>query len=609
MEDSLKPTLQEVLDSYKVFKASEQYYLLLLNTDICESEVNEVLIPPVPFIAEPIITPYIRKKPSSTYFITTHVNTAAKEKTDLDYVPFDESTGCVHYSTDLDVYKTNPFNQENFSGEFILNTQFVQYLVLKLIKKFPIAHDWTEASGILSEVLGKNGRLMMSTFKKTLKLYVELEEPELEEQEFRDNFCQICWKYCCITHFYDDAVENNSEKSGETEGEKKDYLENAMSILDPGHWKSIWWSREKNVLKTARWFENYHCQNPNFCFRNSAFADVKISKIQKQIIKTALKLGLQNPCAISLFLDLTCKHTAPKLQKYISKLNPPEKPQKLPKKIFYTSNFDYNKVLTNVIETHCRCKNECSIQNQCPCLYGEVVNGVLISRRCCEKYCMCSVSCQVRFLGCNCQYGRCDSKTCICYMNQRECDPELCIFCNSFQSLTQKPVGLLKKRLSKFLLCRNIRAQIRQYKHVALGESSIKGAGFGLFVLEPCEPNELITEYTGEIIRESESERRAALYDYRHHSYIFSLTPDTRWSIDSTYYGSKMRYVNHKSHNEHNTFAIVWNVNGKLKILLFAAEKISPMQELFFDYGYDSKEIKYEWFQQYEKKFKNKKSK
>lgn len=69
---------------------------------------------------------------------------------------------------------------------------------------------------------------------------------------------------------------------------------------------------------------------------------------------------------------------------------------------------------------------------------------------------------------------------------------------------------------------------IRLGKRTAMGESSIKGAGMGLFVLENCEKNEYITEYTGELIREAESERRAAVYDYRHHSYIFSLSPDTR---------------------------------------------------------------------------------
>ena len=49
-------------------------------------------------------------------------------------------------------------------------------------------------------------------------------------------------------------------------------------------------------------------------------------------------------------------------------------------------------------------------------------------------------------------------------------------------------------------------------------------------------------------------------------------------------------------------------MNGNLKILLFAAEKIQQFHELFFDYGYDSKEIKYEWLQQYEKKFKKTKN-
>ena len=607
MEEDLRPIMQEILNKYKIYKESERFLLFELSSQIYWNSRQSYPIPYPKPSSIPIIIPTVPFKPFTTYYISTFKNISAKEKESLEFLPYQETTSKVYYSNDLEVYKTNPFNQQVNQIEFIQNTQFFDYLVLSILKNYPIVNDWVTISNMFADTMNKSRRLLSAFFNNTIKKYVKTPEIELKKQEFRENFCQICMKYACSTHFYDERVEYESDEENLDKKLVK-YEENAMLMIDPNHWKPTWWSNLQSPLKSGKWLLNFTCFNKADCYTTKTALKLPISNEKKQIIKKLLSNSIKNPCAISFLIKTPCFKALPYIEKYLSKYNPPTTVEKLSKKkIFYTNNFEYKPILTNVIETHCKCKSECSLLNKCPCIVGEFFNKKLISRRCCEKYCLCSTNCKIRFLGCNCQYGKCDNKTCVCWVNQRECDPLLCIFCVCIECVKNKPKDLKRKKRKNIQLCRNVKNSISLGKRTAMGESSIKGAGMGLFVLENCEKNEYITEYTGELIREAESERRAAVYDYRHHSYIFSLSPDTRWSIDSTYFGSKMRYVNHKSHNEHNAFSQVWSVNGELKILLFAAEKLVPMQELFFDYGYDAKEIKYEWLQEYEKRFKIKK--
>ena len=603
--DNLRPILEEILINYKTYKAEEAFYLIA--TSIFDDPLKKICyrLNPIPRVSSEIEINPGPPKPNSSTYIRTAVNIAGKEKEHLDFVPYDDSTNKAFYSTDLEVYKTNPFNQIHHQEEFILNKQLYEYLILCVIKVFSLREDWMKASSFLADQLGKNRRLMMQIFNETIEKYVNCEEEEkFKKQDFKNNFCQICLRYACATHFFDENFEAEGETVNENDAKiKEQYREDIVPMIDPEKWKVSWWSNLKNIEKTGKWFQHYRCTDKNQCSRTTIIYKKPILNYQKQLLKICLKKGLNNPCAISLFSQTPCLVTASYLSLYESKYVKPLALAKIPRKIFYSCLFDYHPLLVNVIETHCKCKSECSVRNKCPCLIGEISGSTVISRKCCEKYCLCSLDCKQRFLGCNCKYGKCDGKNCVCAANLRECDPELCLFCNCGIS---NRAEYHPKRKNRFL-CLNMRNQSRIIKKTATGQSSIPGAGLGLFVIENCDAGEYITEYTGEIIGETESERRAAIYDYKHHSFIFSLSPDTRWAIDSTYYGSKMRYVNHKSHNEHNTFAQVWNVKGQVKILLFASEKIAAGQELFFDYGYDTKEIKYNWLQEYEKKFRNRK--
>ncbi len=50
-----------------------------------------------------------------------------------------------------------------------------------------------------------------------------------------------------------------------------------------------------------------------------------------------------------------------------------------------------------------------------------------VQRGFCEKYCLCSPSCKLRYFGCMCKLGTCGTNLCPCYASKRECDEDICV--------------------------------------------------------------------------------------------------------------------------------------------------------------------------------------
>lgn len=123
----------------------------------------------------------------------------------------------------------------------------------------------------------------------------------------------------------------------------------------------------------------------------------------------------------------------------------------------------------------------------------------------CSYLCQCDVNCKLRFPGCNCANGQCQTKACQCFRVRWECHPLTCKACNCEESTAAS--------------CSNYSLMRLKSKRLLVAPSKI--AGHGLFLLEGAEKDEFITEYVGERITDEEAERRGAIYDRYQTSYIF----------------------------------------------------------------------------------------
>jgi SET domain-containing protein len=107
--------------------------------------------------------------------------------------------------------------------------------------------------------------------------------------------------------------------------------------------------------------------------------------------------------------------------------------------------------------------------------------------------------------------------------------------------------------------------------------------GLGVFAKQRIEPEVMLLEYKGEIIRQSvadireERYRKAGAGDY-----MFSLADGT--VVDATVRGSPARFVNHSC--EPNCETKIVTVAGKKHIVIVSKTDILPGEELSYDYKF-----------------------
>lgn len=131
----------------------------------------------------------------------------------------------------------------------------------------------------------------------------------------------------------------------------------------------------------------------------------------------------------------------------------------------------------------------------------------------CERTCLCSPACARRHPGCDChsRTGKaCKSETCRCFLDGRECDPDVCGSCGADR-----------------LACGNvpIQAGLLSRYPIRVGLSDIQG--YGLFAGEKAIPKDApIIEYIGEMIDHLEAHKRGLVYEALGRNYLFGLNND-----------------------------------------------------------------------------------
>ncbi|KAJ4340122.1 hypothetical protein N0V87_002743 [Didymella glomerata] len=111
-----------------------------------------------------------------------------------------------------------------------------------------------------------------------------------------------------------------------------------------------------------------------------------------------------------------------------------------------------------------------------------------------------------------------------------------------------------------------------------------EGRGYGVRAMRTFQPYQIIVEYAGEIITQSECERRMKQI-YKKDKCYYLMSFDNKMIIDATR-GTIARFVNHSC--EPNCEMIKWTVGGEPRMALFAGSRgVMTGEELTYDYNFD----------------------
>ncbi|KAJ8556630.1 hypothetical protein ON010_g9336 [Phytophthora cinnamomi] len=131
-------------------------------------------------------------------------------------------------------------------------------------------------------------------------------------------------------------------------------------------------------------------------------------------------------------------------------------------------------------------------------------------------------------------------------------------------------------------MCSNRAIKRRELKSVRV--EYIPGPGFGLIANEKINAGEFIIEYVGEVIDDSECERRLIQYRDNGEVNFYMMELEKNIVIDAKYRSNDSRFINHCC--DPNSVTQKWNVDGIQRIGIFARRNIAPNEEITIDYNF-----------------------
>ncbi|CAI4224410.1 unnamed protein product [Auanema sp. JU1783] len=384
-------------------------------------------------------------------------------------------------------------------------------------------------------------------------------------------FCEDCMEYDCLVHISEPPPKLGSQRP------------NVVSGVEPKHLCSHWCYKtlpELDLLQDLRFNDSFALQTLSNLLSAKQHVFCRVANIMNKIC--AERAISSKTCAQWYRISNTVRgihdnnnnkinnHHNHNHRSLVYNTNPK---RSISKSVLFKSAAhrrehyrvfcrNMNKVDFPNKMNPCNHAGKCDSDPNCECYK----NGLA-----CFKHCSCDLDCVVKMPGCSCGPGCCSSTNCWCFKANFECDPDICLSCNC--DLTRPKSG--------YSFCKNIGIQLGLKKDIEIGLSQI--SGWGIFIRGTANKGDLISEYTGEVVSQSEGERRGRIYDKLSLSYVFDLNLDE--SVDAGRFGNLIRFANH-SESKPNCETLIKIVNGRQRIGIYAKRAIHDGEELVFDYGY-----------------------
>jgi hypothetical protein len=111
---------------------------------------------------------------------------------------------------------------------------------------------------------------------------------------------------------------------------------------------------------------------------------------------------------------------------------------------------------------------------------------------------------------------------------------------------------------------------------------------WGLFAAQDYQPDQMIIEYIGELIRQKAADSREKRYEAVDIDSCYMFRIDEEWIVDATKQGNASRFINHSC--DPNCYTRQIQIDGATKIVVFASRSIPRGCEFTYDYCFSSEE-------------------